>query len=56
MLRALATGLATALLLAACGAAGAPGQPTGPAQIQATPAVQRTTLPSAPAKDPDYGY
>ncbi len=45
MLRALATGLAAALLLAACGAAGAPGQPNGPAQIRATPAVQRTTLP-----------
>lgn len=55
MLRALATGLVAALLLAACGAAGTPDQPAGPAEIQATPAVQRTTLPT-PAKEPDYGY
>lgn len=55
MLRALAPGLVAALLLAACGAAGVPGQPAGPAEIQATPAVQRTTLPSA-SRDPDYGY
>lgn len=55
MPRAVATGLIAALLLAACGAAGAPGQPAGPAEIQATPAVQRTTLPTT-SKDPEYGY
>lgn len=55
MLRALATGLVATLLLAACSAAGTPGQPAGPAEIQATPAVQRTTLPTT-SKDPDYGY
>ena len=52
---ALAAVLLAAIVLTACGAAGAPGQPAGPAQIQATPAVHRTTLPT-PAKEPDYGY
>ena len=60
MLRTLTAALTAALLatvvLAACGAAGAPGQPAGPAQIQATPAVQRTTLPSGSPGVPDYGY
>lgn len=51
----LAAALLAAIVLTACGTAGAPGQPAGPAQIQATPAVQRTTLPSA-SRDPDYGY
>ena len=53
---ALAAVLLAAIVLTACGAAGAPAQPAGPAQIQATPAVQRTTLPSGSPGVPDYGY
>ena len=45
-----------ALALSACGSAASPGQPA-PAQIQATPAVQQTTLPSAsPAQGGYEGY
>ena len=51
----LAAVLLAAIVLAACGTAGAPAQPAGPAQIQATPAVQRTALPSG-SREPDYGY
>ena len=56
MSAALGAVLLAAIVLAACGASGAPGQPVGPAQIQATPAVQRTTLPSGSPGVPDYGY
>ena len=50
-----------ALALAACGSAASPGQPApgqpAPAQIQATPAVQQTALPSAtPASGGYEGY
>lgn len=45
-----------ALMLAACGSAASPGQPA-PAQIQATPAVQQTAMPSAtPAQGGYEGY
>jgi len=56
MSAALAAALLAAIVFTACGASGAPGQPVGPAQIQATPAVQRTTLPSGSPGVPDYGY
>ena len=55
----IATGCA--LALAACGGAASPGQPAPaqvtPAQIQATPAVERTAMPSAtPAQGGYEGY
>ncbi len=53
MSAALAAALLASIVLAACGVGGAPGQP---AQIQATPAVHRTTLPSGSTAVPDYGY
>lgn len=42
-----------ALVLAACGAGAAPAAPGG---IQATPAVQRTTLPSLTPEGQYQGY
>jgi len=56
MSAALAAALLTAIVFTACGTTGSPGQPAGPAQIQATPAVHRTTLPSGSPGVPDYGY
>lgn len=47
---ALAAAVLAAIMFTACTAAGAPGQ------IQATPAVHRTTLPSGSPGVPDYGY
>ena len=39
------TAIACALVLAACGPAASPGQPA-PAQIQVTPGVRQTSIPS----------
>ena len=50
MSAALAAALLAAIVFTACAAAGAPGQ------IQVTPAVHRTTLPSGSPGVPDYGY
>ena len=52
----LAAALLAAVVLTACGAASAPAQPAGPAQIQATPGVRQTTMPTGtPARGYD-GY
>lgn len=51
-MRAMLTAFACALALAACGSAAAPGQPV-PAQIQVTPGVQQTAMPST---KPGGGY
>lgn len=50
MSAALAVAVLVATVFTACATAGAPGQ------IQATPAVHRTTLPSGSPGVPDYGY
>lgn len=45
-----------ALALAACGSAASPGQPA-PAQIQVTPAVQQTSMPTGTPRGGGYeGY
>jgi len=55
-MRTLLIAIGCALALAACGEAASPGQPA-PAQIQTTPAVQPTTMPSAtPAQGGYEGY
>lgn len=51
-MRAALIAIGCALALAACGPAGSPGQPA-PAQIQVTPGVQQTSIPS---KSPSGGY
>lgn len=55
-MRAILIAIGCALALAACGSAASPGQPA-PAQIQVTPGVQQTPMPSAtPARGGDEGY
>ena len=55
-MRTLLIAIGCALALAGCGGAASPGQPA-PAQIQATPAVQQTTVPSARPTQGGYeGY
>ena len=51
-MRAIPIAIGCALALAACGSAASPGQPA-PAQLQVTPGVQQTSLPSA---KPGGGY
>ena len=55
-MRTLLIAIGCALALAACGGAASPGQPA-PAQIQVTPAVQQTAIPTAKPTQGGYeGY
>ena len=55
-MRTLLITIGCALALAACGGAASPGQPA-PAQIQVTPGVQATSMPSAAPTQGGYeGY
>ncbi len=55
-MRATQIAIGCALALAACGSAASPGQP-GPAQIQATPGVHQTSMPSTKPAGGGYdGY
>lgn len=55
-MRAILIVIGCALALAACGSAASPGQPA-PAQIQVTPGVQQTSIPSTKPAGGGYdGY
>lgn len=55
-MRAMLATIVCALALAACGSAAAPGQPA-PAQLQMTPGVQQTAIPSTKPAGGGYdGY